>query len=104
MAMAASLTDLSVDKVISIGVLHAQQFTSREVVSARLFRGQPVDQDDQQDRHQYGDHRPKPYSSAHPTVHPSICVVHHKAPLAALRTAHPWSFPIMSVSSRVISK
>ena len=45
----------------------------RRVVNARLFLGQVVNHDDQQDHHQYADHRPNP----HPSAHPSVCVVHH---------------------------
>src|ERR1035437_4691905 len=43
------------------------------VVNARLFLGQLVNRDDQQDHHQYADHRPNP----HPSTHSSVCMVHH---------------------------
>lgn len=45
----------------------------KRVVNARLFLGQLADHDDQQDDHYHTDHRPKPHSSAHP----SVCMVHH---------------------------
>src|ERR1017187_4773849 len=84
---AAPLTDLSAD-LTSMGLsCLAVHFTgvSRPL---RLFIGHLVNHDDQQDHYQYGDHRPNPYPPAHPTVHPSICVIHHKAPFVALRPAH----------------
>ena len=45
----------------------------RRVENARSFLGQLADHDDQQDHHQYADHRPDPHSSAHqPLIHPFV--------------------------------
>ena len=56
----------------------------RRIVNGYLLTGHPVDHNDEQDHHQYADQRPNPH---HP-AHPSIRVVHHKSPFAALRTTH----------------
>ena len=70
----------------------------RRVVNARLFLGQVVNHDDQQDHHQYADHHPNP----HPSAHPSVCMVHHKAPFVTLRPAHHWAIQTASGGSSVI--
>src|ERR1035441_66682 len=98
----ASITDLSAD-LTSMGLSCLTIHFTGGSWPLRLYIGHLVNHDDQQDHHQYGDHRPNPYPPAHPPVHPSICVVHHKAPFVALRPAHPWSSQIMGGSSSVSS-
>ena len=45
-------------------------YLQERVVNARLFLGHLVNQDNQQQHHQYADHRP----SSHPSAHPSVMV------------------------------
>jgi len=56
------------------------------VVNTRLFLGHLINHDDQQDHYQDADHRPKPHPS---TTHPSVCMVHQKAPLRCATTSLP---------------
>ena len=59
----------------------------RRVVNSRLFIGQPGNHSHQQNHHQYADHCPNPHRSAHPTTHPSVCMIHHDALLSLLEAA-----------------
>jgi len=70
----------------------------RRVVNVRLFPGHLVNRDDQQDHHEYADHRPNPHPSAHPSVH----MVHHEAPFVALRPAHHCTIRTVSGGSSII--
>ena len=49
--------------------------------SVGLFLGQLDNSDDQQYHHQGADYRPNQHSSARPSTHPSVMVIHHKEPL-----------------------
>jgi len=39
--------------------------------------------------------------SAHPAIHPSVCMMHHTAPFGALRPAHHWAIQHVSGYSSV---
>jgi len=60
----------------------------RRVVNARLFLGQLANHDDQQDHNHYADHRQNPHPSARPTIHHTVCRIHHKALFLVLPSGH----------------
>jgi hypothetical protein len=47
-----------------------------QVGNARLFLGQLANHNDKQGDDYHADHRPKSHSSARPSIHPSICMIH----------------------------
>ena len=75
-------------------------FRCRPAIQASLFFSQFVDRYDQQDHYQNTAYPPNPHTSARPSIHPSVCMVHHKITFVVLRPAQPWKIQLVSGSSR----